>query len=242
MAIQTVLISVALALFASSASGQRCEVQSCKIAQISGSTGTPYTGGLANFPTGGTAAGDQCIASYGSEGAYTGPFPAALRFARRSEKPWKGTELMRRTSEEAGLVGAPVLEERQSGCAPYTLIFSRGTSETGTLGDTVGPALQTGLNAAAPGKWSIQGVPYQATTDGDDCLGLPGGVIATNLIESVASRCPNTKVSRRHLLELDKTSILTLNYRLLFQATVRAPWSLTTVWVMQMLLRIQKWQ
>ena len=204
MAIQMVMFGAALALFAGGASAQTCEVQSCTIAQISGSTGTPYTGGVANAPTGGTAAGDQCIASYGYLGAYTGPFPSSSRrFPKRSEKAWKGTELMRRASEEAMAVHAPVLEERQSACAPYTLIFARGTTEPGTLGGSVGPALQTGLNSTAPGQWNIQGVPYNATVDGDECLGLPGGVIATAQIESVASQCPDTKVSRKRVEFID---------------------------------------
>ncbi|KAL9097396.1 MAG: hypothetical protein Q9165_000291 [Trypethelium subeluteriae] len=197
MAVRRAVLAATALYLAGIAHAQTCEVQSCKIAQISGSTGTPYTGGLANFSTGGTASGDACIASYASEGAYTGPFPPSLRFARRSETRWQGAELMRRAANEAKLADNPSLEQRQSACAPYTLIFSRGTSEVGTLGETVGPALQTGLNLAAPGKWNIQGVPYQATVDGDDCLGLPGGVIATSQIESVASECPNTKASEK---------------------------------------------
>ncbi|KAI9659553.1 MAG: hypothetical protein M1821_001812 [Bathelium mastoideum] len=195
MATRRMLIATVLTFLYSSISAQSCEDQSCEIADISGSTGIPYTGGLANFPTGGTASGDQCIASYASEGAYTGPFPPSLRFARRSQKAWQGIELMQRATAEARTTSdASELQKRQRGCLPYTLIYSRGTSESGTLGETVGPALQAGLDLAAPGKWSIQGVPYQATVDGDDCLGLPGGVIATDLIESVASECPNTKI------------------------------------------------
>ena len=191
---QSAALATIAVFFACCVSGQSCEDQSCQIADISGSTGVPYTGGLANFPTGGTATGDACIARYDSEGAYTGPFPPALKRVRRSQRGWKGVELMRRARDEAELEVSSHLQERQSACAPYTLIFARGTGETGTLGDTVGPALQAGLELAAPGQWNIQGVPYQATVDGDDCLGLPGGAIATSLIESVATKCPNTKV------------------------------------------------
>ena len=204
MTVWASLIAAALALFTSATSAQSCDVQSCQIADISGSTGVPYTGDLSNFPTGGTASGAACIASYGSEGAYTGPFPPESRRARRSGKAWQGIELMHRTIDEAEGEDLSHLEERQSGCAPYTLIFARGTSEDGTLGDSVGPALQTGLNAAAPGQWSIQGVPYDATVDGDNCLGLPGGVIASNLIEQVASECPDTKVSKKGIFRFRK--------------------------------------
>ena len=50
------------------------------------------------------------------------------------------------------------------------------------------------LLLAAPGKWSIQGVAYDASVDGDNCLGLPGGAIASQLINQIASSCPTTKI------------------------------------------------
>ena len=62
------------------------------------------------------------------------------------------------------------------------------------MGETVGPALQEGLSAAGLGQWAFQGVTYDATVDGDDCLGLPGGAVATQYIEQAATQCPNTKV------------------------------------------------
>ena len=74
------------------------------------------------------------------------------------------------------------------------MIFARGTTEEGNIGETVGPALQEGLSVGQPGKWAFQGVNYDATVDGDDCLGLPGGVVATQYIEQAATQCPNTKV------------------------------------------------
>ena len=54
--------------------------------------------------------------------------------------------------------------------------------------------MQEGLSFGQPGKWAFQGVNYNATTDGDDCLGLPGGAVATQYIEQAATQCPNTKI------------------------------------------------
>jgi len=81
------------------------------------------------------------------------------------------------------------LEKRQS-CKAYTLIFARGTGEPGSMGSTVGPSLSSGLGA----KWSTQGVSYDASIAGDDCIGLPGGVACMKQLNKVASSCPTTKI------------------------------------------------
>lgn len=84
------------------------------------------------------------------------------------------------------------LEKRQlGGCKDYTLVFARGTTEPGTMGMTVGPALQAGLSGS---KWDIQGVSYSASIDGINCIGLPGGVKAMAQINKISEKCPNTKI------------------------------------------------
>ena len=164
---------------------QECAGQSCTIAALSGSSGQPYDPSVT--PTGGSDSGDCCILTYN-------PSAASVLFA---EKPALQTECAATKSkmlQKRDLDSNVVENIKRAACAPYTLIFARGTTEIGTLGETVGPALDLGLNIAAPGQWSIQGVNYQATVDGDNCLGLPGGSMAAQLLEQVASSCPSTKI------------------------------------------------
>lgn len=162
---------------------QSCAGQSCTIAALSGSSGQPYN--PSTPPQGGSDSGDCCIISYNPSVA-----PALYQ-----EKPELQSQCAAQKSKKRGALAAREIAniERQA-CAPYTLIFARGTSEVPTLGETVGPALASGLKIVTPGQWSIQGVPYDASIDGDDCLGLPGGQIAAQLLASVASSCPNTKI------------------------------------------------
>jgi hypothetical protein len=52
------------------------------------------------------------------------------------------------------------------GCKKVTLIYARGTTEFGTMGQTVGPALQRALQAKFPGQVSVMGVQYPADMGG----------------------------------------------------------------------------
>jgi hypothetical protein len=54
---------------------------------------------------------------------------------------------------------------------------------------TVGPKLAKNMPKAS---WTVVGVPYNADVAGDNCVGLPGGMIAKNMLESAASKCPNS--------------------------------------------------
>jgi len=162
---------------------QTCQGQSCVIADLSGSTGDPYDPSSA--PSGGTDSGDCCILTYN-------PSAASVLY---SEKPELKSECASSSKyKRAGLPSSQISTAKRATCSPYTLIFARGTFEAGTLGDTVGPALEFGLDAAAFGKWDIEGVSYDASEAGDDCLGLPGGAAATSLLESYVSSCPDTKI------------------------------------------------
>ncbi|MCJ1474032.1 hypothetical protein MMC13_002690 [Lambiella insularis] len=181
-------IALAIPAFASPTprnlrSRQQCEGQSCTIAALSGSSGQVYDPTTA--PTGGSDVGDCCIITYN-------PSAAAVLYAEKPGLQATCTATTTKHKRELSFEDVQDLERRA--CSPYTLIYARGTDEIGTLGETVGPALAIGLEVAAPGKWSIQGVNYQATSAGDDCLGLPGGQIAAQQLESVASSCPNTKI------------------------------------------------
>ena len=156
--------------------------QSCEIADISGSTGCPYTTGVTL--EGGTEAGVECIAQYNPNfvpGSIT-ITPTGLKSRSLQPSPKQKRQLYTYNDLLDGT------------CGSYLLIFARGTTEEGNFGETVGPALQEGLSLGQIGKWAFQGVNYNATTDGDDCLGLPGGAVATQYIEQAATQCPGTKI------------------------------------------------
>lgn len=85
-------------------------------------------------------------------------------------------------------------------CKPVTYIFARGTTETGNMGTTVGPALQQKLEQAlGAGQVATQGVNYPA-----DFAGALRGSISpktasgsTNcafLVKQALSKCPDTKI------------------------------------------------
>jgi hypothetical protein len=59
------------------------------------------------------------------------------------------------------------------------------------LGISVGPVLSSGLSGS---QWSVVGVPYDADFAGDNCLGLPGGMVAKDLLNQAAKKCPNSKL------------------------------------------------
>lgn len=80
-------------------------------------------------------------------------------------------------------------KEKRQGCKPNALFFARGTTEPGTMGSTVGPALSRALGS----KWKVEGVKYTADIAGDDCIGFPGGVKCRDQLEVLARACPETK-------------------------------------------------
>lgn len=184
----TAILAVATTILASPAprgleTRQSCSGQSCTIAALSGSSGQPYN--PTTTPEGGSDSGDCCIIRYN---------PSAANVLYQEKPELKALCATLNGRKRDALTVEEVTNVKRQACAPNTLIFARGTSELGTLGTTVGPLVAGGLEAIAPGQWSIQGVPYDASIAGDDCLGLPGGQIAAQLLASVASKCPKTKI------------------------------------------------
>jgi len=76
-------------------------------------------------------------------------------------------------------------------CTPFRLIYAKGTTERGEFGSTVGPALQRGLRSS---QFTVQGVDYPADMAGINCLGLPGGVMAMQMLERAVQQCPQQKI------------------------------------------------
>lgn len=54
----------------------------------------------------------------------------------------------------------------------------------------MGPVLTYGWDA----KWTTYPVVYQPTVSGDFCLGLPGGMVARDILNEAAAKCPTSKI------------------------------------------------
>jgi len=79
-------------------------------------------------------------------------------------------------------------------CAPVTVIFARGTTETGNVGTLTGPPFFTALKSAV-GQVAVQGVDYPADIAGFLAGGDAGGsATMAKLVAQAASQCPTTKI------------------------------------------------
>ena len=66
-----------------------------------------------------------------------------------------------------GTVSSTANDVQNGACKPVTLIFARGTTETGNIGSEVGPPLVTALQkAVGAGNLAVQGVNYPADVEG----------------------------------------------------------------------------
>jgi hypothetical protein len=88
------------------------------------------------------------------------------------------------------LSGSTLSGKFTGSCTKNILIFAKGTLEPGVVGMLVGPSLTTGL----PSGWSYAGVPYDPDVPGDYCLGLPGGMVAKDVINQAAQKCPDSNL------------------------------------------------
>jgi len=192
-----------LSVFSSAVDGQiagKCSGQTCYIASLAASTTEPYKLQGGKKPTGGNAIGDSCIKSaYKTLGL---PAPAGLRLInliRRSENIEEFYSKLESINPTVGMIfdgsdgsdASNALEKRQSRCTENTVLFGRGTTEPGTMGTTVGPALSTGLSGSS---WSVHGISYSADLSGIYCLGMSGGLKCVQQINALATRCPKTNI------------------------------------------------
>ncbi|KAG5650730.1 hypothetical protein H0H81_011230 [Sphagnurus paluster] len=88
------------------------------------------------------------------------------------------------------------VEARQTPCADVSVYFARGTSESGTIGTSVGPQFKAALEATLTGKSvDFVGVPYPATVGGFLAGGDSGGATTmANLVTTKANSCASTKI------------------------------------------------
>jgi hypothetical protein len=117
----------------------------------------------------------------------------------------RGDRLVREpsTSERISLATAPVIiVKRQFGrgdafsetCRPNILIYAKGTTEMGEMGITVGPRLKSAIQSEGGGQWTVVGVNYSANSEGNYCVGLPGGMVAREILEDAARKCPTSNI------------------------------------------------
>lgn len=78
------------------------------------------------------------------------------------------------------------------GCKKNIVIYARGTTEIGVLGEVVGPFLKNNLSPSS--DWEVCGVYYTANLSGDYCVGLPGGMVARDMLVGAAAKCPDSKL------------------------------------------------
>jgi cutinase len=80
-------------------------------------------------------------------------------------------------------------------CAPLTVIFARGTGESGNIGSVIGPPLFQALSTALNKNVALQGVVYAADFAGDVDGGAEGGPPMAKLAQQALKQCPTTKVA-----------------------------------------------
>jgi hypothetical protein len=162
-----------------------CKGQSCDIADMSGSTGKLPT----RMPQGGSDIDNKCIAKYNPKGvtAATSSAPVNKQSTGISSALLKGVHTLGNMM--------PSAEREQRGtftgkCTPNIIIFAKGTLEPGAVGMLVGPSLKQKV----PAGWTMVGVSYSASIAGDYCLGLPGGMVAKDMLNQAATKCPTSKI------------------------------------------------
>ena len=81
-------------------------------------------------------------------------------------------------------------------CREVTVIFARGTSETGNVGTLAGPPFFNALAAIiGTSNLAVQGVDYSASIAGFLEGGDPAGsATMASLVEQAITQCPNTKI------------------------------------------------
>jgi hypothetical protein len=163
----------------------KCAGQSCEIADLSGSTGrTPQL-----KPEGGSTSDYKCIGKYTPD-----TLKAALNLPPVPKQPNGISGSLMGLAHGIGnyMPGFGPTEKGnfKGSCSENIVIFAKGTTETGLLGITVGPVLNLGL----PRGFTVVGVDYTADLAGDYCLGLPGGMVARDMLNQAATKCPNSNI------------------------------------------------
>jgi hypothetical protein len=172
---------------------QTCKAQSCYLADASGSSGKDPT----IMPEGANDEDLKCIFKYNKRAEKVlGDYKKAGTTIPNVPKQDTGVS----TSLFKGINNLQRPNERKKGetdtgkftgkCTPNIMIFSKGTLEPTQYGITVGQTFTTGWDST----WSTNPVIYDPTVSGDFCLGLPGGMVARDLINQAAAKCPKSNL------------------------------------------------
>lgn len=157
-----------------------CQGQSCDIADLSGSTGQPYTASQEPvFPNQGQ---ECCIIHYNPS------------VAQRLYQQVPGLQQQCQAGSQVVQTPNPVPDLSGVQCTPKILVFAAGTSQPTDGGGPLGMMLQDEFNNMAPNQWTVFGVNYAADTDGIQCVAIPGGITGTNIVSRFMSKCPNSAV------------------------------------------------
>jgi len=160
-----------------------CRDQSCIAADYAGSSGnTPRF-----KPLGGGSTDMACVKKYN-------PSVSAALPDGPAQSIGMSTMLMQGINAlwnvMIAVTGATDKGTFEGECANHILIFAKGTFEPGAYGVFVGPSFTSGL----PSGWSTAGVSYDPSVPGDFCLGLPGGMVAKDMINQAAQKCPKSDI------------------------------------------------
>jgi len=167
-----------------------CLGQSCTAADFAGSSGKPPKA----KPLGGSASDVACIVSYSPDAAafikaHNGKPPdGAKQDTGMSTMLMAGINTLWRPL--VSMTGSTDKGKFTGTCAKNVLIWAKGTFEPGEYGVFVGPSFTSGL----PSGWSTTGVSYDPDVPGDFCLGLPGGMVAKDVINQAAKKCPTSNL------------------------------------------------
>jgi cutinase len=94
---------------------------------------------------------------------------------------------------------SPVQHSKRAACANMTVVFARGTTETGDLGTLVGPPFQSAIQSAiGSATLNMMGVPAPAyPADIPDFLAggsASGSAAMASMVQSAMAACPTTKM------------------------------------------------
>lgn len=131
--------------------------------------------------------------------APAGPIPATIPESSpisSLENAFKSLRASKVSSASAAAVVTTRNELLDGRCAPIIVLFARGTTEPGNVGDDVGPFFFDQLLALRPGKVIVQGTNDYPATILDYLFGGSdtGAFFMANQVVKAASQCPSSKI------------------------------------------------
>jgi len=198
---KSTLVLAAALLSGVQALPNECSGQSCFISYVSGASKTPY-----KLPSDRTKAegqnptGEKCVREY--LGKLNVPVPAGYATRAAIEMLMPDAESVtastRRSTVQKRDVDAEVNVEGfdQADCKAQTLLWARGTYESGEFGQIAnfGPNVQKAFSSAGWGTIGLKASDgYDAAAPNNYCVGLPGGYACIPWLNKQVARCPNTK-------------------------------------------------